>query len=402
MININDKEWLELTSDDIKLFLEDAKESFFYEFKQDDVSAKDLIKEISALSNTYGGYIFIGISDKKRIIGCEKWNEERIHTVIRDSITPIPIFDVREFKIDGKEVNVLRINEGPEPPYITNKGLVYERISSSSAPIEDSNKLNNLFLKREDNLKKISSKISISPITVDVMNLYGYIDMGFAVTFINNIKVLERFQNVSLEDLINECFDDFSGCNLMRMGNSIVFNMGNIYTEGKGMPAHANNFIEIMCDGSARMRLLLLNNNFNDYSVNMFYAVSSLNIFKRIYKYIFGDVLEDDFVYAKKYEKIKTIKQFNPTYHYESEWDHFPEVEEKEKQFQKIIASHQSVFGVDTVVTDDRIPKTGLYMIDKEQLTEAGEELDIENIVEELFVCSFAWLGYVEEQDSVK
>lgn len=121
MIDINNKSWNKLRSTDIeKLLAGDVDENFFFEFKADDETTVKLIKEVSALSNTYGGYILLGINDDKTIGGCQKWTEQRIHTTIHDSITPIPNFDVKRFKIHDKIVLVIKIEEGTMPPYITN------------------------------------------------------------------------------------------------------------------------------------------------------------------------------------------------------------------------------------------------------------------------------------------
>lgn len=83
MININGKQWDQITKEDIEILLAgDNDENFFFEYKNDDVDNKKLIKEISAFSNTYGGYIIIGVDDDKKISGCSKWNEQKIHTTI--------------------------------------------------------------------------------------------------------------------------------------------------------------------------------------------------------------------------------------------------------------------------------------------------------------------------------
>lgn len=61
MININNKSWDKLRFFDINALLSQADdESFFFEFKADDESPAKLVKEISAFSNTYGGYILLG------------------------------------------------------------------------------------------------------------------------------------------------------------------------------------------------------------------------------------------------------------------------------------------------------------------------------------------------------
>ena len=105
LININNKNWDKLRSSDIeKLLTGIDDENFFFEFKADDETPPKLIKEISAFANTYGGYILLGVNDNKIIGGCTKWTEQRIHTVIHDSITPTPNFDVKKFKVNGNVI----------------------------------------------------------------------------------------------------------------------------------------------------------------------------------------------------------------------------------------------------------------------------------------------------------
>ena len=182
MLNINNKRWEDVCGSDISSLLSSTEdENFFYEFKSDDVSNAKLMKEISAFSNTYGGYIFIGINNDKTIGGCRQWTEQRIHVIIHDSMTPVPNFDVRCFCIDGKIVLGLKIEERALPPYITNQGQIYERISSGSFKITDSNRLNQLYNKRKDQLEKLRNKIELPSMRLDSKcpeNLCAYLDMG--------------------------------------------------------------------------------------------------------------------------------------------------------------------------------------------------------------------------------
>ena len=67
MININNRRWDKVTSRDIQKVLSMSEdETFFYEFKSDDEEPGKLVKEISALANTYGGYILLGVNNDKR------------------------------------------------------------------------------------------------------------------------------------------------------------------------------------------------------------------------------------------------------------------------------------------------------------------------------------------------
>ena len=99
MVNINGKDWNSLAADDIQTAIaeQDFDESFYFEFKDDRVTTKKLTEEVSAFANTFGGYIFIGVSDKKQIDGCTVWNEQRIHATLHDSITPTPSFGIKKF-----------------------------------------------------------------------------------------------------------------------------------------------------------------------------------------------------------------------------------------------------------------------------------------------------------------
>ena len=110
--------------------------------------------------------------------------------------------------------------------------------------------------------------------------------------------------------------------------------------------------------------------------------------------------MENDFIYARKYEKLTVIKQFCPTYHLDNLQDD-ADVENKEKEIQKIIRKHQELWGIDKVVTSDRIPKVGFYLINRPFIEKCGMEYNLDSIVGSLFACQYIWLGYIEEQDQV-
>lgn len=263
MLNINGKDWMNVEASDVKMLMseEDFNESFYFEFKDDDVSPNKVMEEVSAFANTFGGYIFIGVDDLKNITGCTKWNEQRTHTTIHDSITPTPSFDVKRFTIDDNIVYVIKIDEGSEPPYITNKGKIYERLSSGSFTIKDSVRLSQIYNKREQILDKMERKVSIAPVPENVNNVYGYIDIGFSMVTSDIENTVKIFDEVDLNTIAQKNIAKLNTGNLSRIGESIIFALGDLSTKQGYLPAHTANFLEIMADGSARMRVLLFNND---------------------------------------------------------------------------------------------------------------------------------------------
>lgn len=396
MININGKEWALLEATDIQeTFSEhDFDESFYFEFKDDRVTTQKLIKEVSAFANTFGGYIFIGISDDKKIEGCTAWNEQRIHTTIHDSISPTPSFDVKKFTCNTKVVYIIKIDEGAEPPYVTNEERIYERLSSGSLPIKDSVRLSQIYSKREQYLSKLEQKIAIPPIPKESNNIYGYIDTGFALNFSDSRLAIDTFNKVDLKIVVEKMIAKMDGHSLAFVGNSIIFIAGGLSTTSGQLPAHTNNFLEIMADGSAKMRILLINNDQNNPTINMMYSSVLLKMYKDVYTCVFGELFPDKMIYAKKYESLTVCKQFQPTLFYDNEMlKLLPDCKEQNDKMLAARQRNQEVLGIDTIVTDDRIPKTGLYTIDKQQMEKWGVDYTTEGIIDELFYSRFVGIG---------
>lgn len=398
MVNINGTEWSKLQLSDIQAVIseQDFDESFYFEFKDDRVSNKKIQEEVSAFANTYGGYIFLGVSDDKQIEGCSNWNEQKIHTTIHDAITPTPSFDVKKFTFDAGVLYVIKIDEGSEPPYITSNGKIYERLSSGSFTIKDSSKLSQIYNKREQLLTKMEQKISIPPICDSTNNIHGYIDIGFSLVSSDIQIAVDTFNHTDLKTIVPETEDTLPSFSLFYVGNSIIYTPGGLSASKGHLPAHTNNFLEIMADGSARMRILLINNDEDDSSVNMMFPSAILQSYKNIYTKIMGDLFPHKISYAKKYESLTVRRQFQPVLFY----DEFvlelnPELKDKNKRMLEALKNHRKIFGVTTVVTDDRIPKTGLYTIDKRQLELLGKEYTAESIIDELFCSRFMDLGIV-------
>jgi predicted HTH transcriptional regulator len=94
-------------------------EGFSVEFKQRISSPKKIAKEIAAFSNTKGGYLLIGVDDKRQITGVDsiETEKEALLTASKNlCIPPVPL-KIKPLHIDNKSILLVRIDEGKNKPY---------------------------------------------------------------------------------------------------------------------------------------------------------------------------------------------------------------------------------------------------------------------------------------------
>ncbi len=399
MININNKSWDKLRFSDINRLLSQADdETFFFEFKAYDESPAKLAKEISAFSNTYGGYILLGVNDDKSISGCKKWTEQRIHTTIHDSITPVPNFDVKKFRHDGKVIFVIKIEEGKMPPYITNKGQIFERVSSGSFPIMESSKLTQLYNKRNDQLIKIGRKIEFDKITADTRfpnNICGILEMGFSTTCSEPTELQKNFTGMDLHpvaDFLRSTGNNFS---ISRVGNSYIISYGRIFIKspsGKTLlpSAGLHNYIEIMWDGSVKCRTLLSSDS-EESKVDISNANYMHALFQHLYSMIFGANFYKIFISAYKYEQLIVLKQFVPYYALSQN-----DFTEETVALKNRLYIHRTKYGDNIIINSDRIPKNDYILIDKQSFDLFNLKFNNENLLQQLFFSYFFDMGYID------
>lgn len=398
MILINNKELSKLKFSDVEVFLDntDLDESFFVEFKNDKVTTKGLAKEICAFSNTFGGYIFLGVEDDKNITGCTEWTEEKINNVIRDLINPNPSFDIKKLIRNEQKIYVIRIDEGVNPPYITNSGIIFERISSSSNPVSDSATINRILEKRKDNIKKIENKIYIEPIKENINNLCGYLDFGFSVLSRDISKITKKLLNADFEKVSNILKETKSPYSISKVGYSICIMIGAPKCGNDHfdilVPAGLNHFMEILPDGSVRGRIVFIaptdgvnSNVIASGVVSMMYS-----FFKEVYASIFKDNFCSNFIEARAYEKLTVLKMFKPKILSNTD-DEFYE------KFEQFDVQHNNKYGSNIIINSNRIPMNDFYVIDKKALQERKIKYNDENLFNELFGTAYYLLGYVDK-----
>ena len=346
--------------------------------------------------NTFGGYILLGVKDNKTITGCKLWNEEKINNVFRDLIVPNPIFDIKRLSKDGIEIFVIRIDEGVEPPYMTNNGVIYERISSSSNPVKDSSTINRILEKRKENLKKIENKLYIPPIEEESKNLCGYLDFGFSVSSRDVTKFTKKILNANYEkiaDIIKKTNNPYS---ISKVGYSICVTIGTVSYRNEHIdlpvPAGFSNFMEILPDGSVRGRIILTSESVNKGANVITTGVISMiyGIFKDIYSNIFDDKYSSNFIEARCYEKLNTLKLFEPKIIVNSNDEYY-------EKFENYHYQHKNKYGSNIIVSSNRIPMNDFYIIDKKFLEERELKYNDSNLFKQLFRTSYFLLGYIDE-----
>lgn len=147
-----DKSFEEITACDFEV-LTSVAEGWYVEYKQEVPSASSVAKSITAFANTYGGWLFYGISEKSKDdavagtfpgIACEDADGvlQRIRQAVANHAQPSPYFRVRALNgpveaiglPEGRCVIMAQVPWGPEAPYIHKDGRIHRRVGDGSEP----------------------------------------------------------------------------------------------------------------------------------------------------------------------------------------------------------------------------------------------------------------------------
>ena len=124
-----------------------------YDFKQEleERKPKSWLKSVSAFSNGLGGSIFFGFDDNGKAVGledCERASD-KISEIIKEKISPAPLFSLTPHLIEGKAILELKVPSGPYTPYYYSSDgnkIAYVRNGNESIPAP-THILNELILK---------------------------------------------------------------------------------------------------------------------------------------------------------------------------------------------------------------------------------------------------------------
>lgn len=400
MININNKIWNNLRLKDVEEYLDTIEddETFFMEFKEEDIRNVQLTKEISAFANSFGGYVFLGVNNSKKIVGCSnKWTELKINTIVCNGISPIPQFDIKKFNLkNSKTLYIIKVEEGSNPPYITNDGYIYHRVSSSSDRVKDANTLNNLYLRNQNNIKDVENKIYIPEISGTIPNnLCGYVDFGFSLISKNIEKTKEKVRKADIEKISEKLKEYEQKYSISKVGYSLSITIGEPIMKMGDKPVLTtgglSNFMEILPDGSFRCRIVICSET--DSSIASISLISMINsLFREIYAIVFGNHFVTNFIEAKKYEKLTVLKLFQPKIVVTGETKYV-------ERFNKLFKDHLIKYGNNIVSNNNRIPLNGFINIDKTLFDLNKVKFNNDNLYGQLFYTSYYLLGYIDDID---
>lgn len=168
-----DKQIRDVLTADLKS-LRQASEGWYIEYKQETPNASDLAKAISAFANTYGGWLFLGVSEDSKenpvagtFPGIPKEEVDsslqRMRKSATDLVNPTPHFETVVLwgpdsdlgLAEDRAVICAWIPQSAAAPHVHKSGKIYRRVSDSSEPRAENDRfvLDQLW-RRSDDLKR--------------------------------------------------------------------------------------------------------------------------------------------------------------------------------------------------------------------------------------------------------
>lgn len=163
-----DKPLSDVTFDDIQeLSDEQIEESMILDYKQE-LNDYSIIKQVTAFSNTKGGYLVYGIAETGKgghpqsINGIESdFNKERLEQIILGNIIPRVSVQIKKIPIPdtGRVILLVHIPEGQSKPYYNNQDKRYYKRYNFSATPMDENEVEWLYQSRFFGMSKLERYI---------------------------------------------------------------------------------------------------------------------------------------------------------------------------------------------------------------------------------------------------
>lgn len=142
----------DLTAADLSV-LQEVSEGWYVEYKRELPNANSIAKSISALANTYGGWVFYGVAEKSKeeavagsLPGIARRDVDmalqRLRQAAGASVNPTPHYECQvvwgpnealQLPADHAVICV-QVPQGRNAPYVHRSGVIYRRVADGSEP----------------------------------------------------------------------------------------------------------------------------------------------------------------------------------------------------------------------------------------------------------------------------
>jgi predicted HTH transcriptional regulator len=96
---------------------------------------------IASFANMLGGWLLIGVTNDRKIVGYEPPGtvdlQDYVRDVLRSQVDPIPPFAAEMLPADGHMIGVVRVPESSDQPHVTREGVVYQRTQGGKEPVKE-------------------------------------------------------------------------------------------------------------------------------------------------------------------------------------------------------------------------------------------------------------------------
>lgn len=144
-------------------------ESESVEFKTVLRDSSTLEKNISALANTHGGKIIVGIQEPNKVVGTDPSQIFRLIERCRKSLSPSIDIDVATVTIEGKRVVVISVPKSPE--VVLANGMALKRLGERIIPLTPREIAKKLWQESDrEKIDRLSDAVSKLTNTVEQQN----------------------------------------------------------------------------------------------------------------------------------------------------------------------------------------------------------------------------------------
>lgn len=177
------KSFNNLETEDLAV-LKSVTEGWYIEYKQEIPNAQSIAKSISALANSYGGWVFYGVKEESKensvagvYIGIDSNDVDAALQKIRQAVAglmnPSCHYEVRALYGPCEEIGLKKssaiicvaVPQSIEAPHVHNKGSIYRRIADGSEPVPETDRhmIEKMFQRSKDTLDWYKRWIDTDP-----------------------------------------------------------------------------------------------------------------------------------------------------------------------------------------------------------------------------------------------